>query len=196
LPGDKELIQRVARQDGEALNLLMQRHTPILREQLLRMLRDESAVDDVLQEVTIRLWEKAQQWRGEGSLHAWLMRMATNLALNHIRSIRRRRQVSLERPSARCDEDTESLIPAWMIDQSAGPDEIVSLDEQRAILQDLLAALPEEKREVLRLAHEQEMDLAAIARVLEIPLGTVKSRLYYASRWLGRRWQDIQGEHE
>ena len=38
--------------------------------------------------------------------------------------------------------------------------------------------------------------IAAIARALEIPLGTVKSRLYYASRWLGRRWQDIQGEHE
>jgi RNA polymerase sigma-70 factor (ECF subfamily) len=193
LASDRELIGRIEQRDGQALELLMRRHGPAVRDHLLRMLRDEAAADDILQEVCLRLWEKAAQWRCEGTLRAWLTQMATNLAMNHIRGVRRRRQTPLELPRNDPERDGEDLVPGWMIDESAlDPGDIVSDAEERAILRDLLQGLPDEKREVLKMIHEKEMPQAEVARVLGIPLGTVKSRLHYACRQLARRWQDIQ----
>jgi RNA polymerase sigma factor (sigma-70 family) len=194
LDSDQELVGRIEQRDGQALELLMQRHGPAVRGNLVRMLKDDSAAEDIFQEVCLRLWEKADQWRGEGPLRAWLTRTATNLALNHIRGVRRRRQRPLEMPPRDPQRDDEALVPSWMIDESAlEPGEIVSGDEQRAILRELLRELPDGKREVLQMIHEQDMPPAEVARVLGIPLGTVKSRLHYACRMLGKRWLDIQG---
>jgi RNA polymerase sigma-70 factor (ECF subfamily) len=193
LSSDRELIGRIEQRDEQALESVMRRHGPAVRDHLVRMLRDEAAAEDIFQEVCLRLWEKAAQWRAEGTLRAWLTQMATNLALNHIRGVRRRRQRPLEVERRDPGRDGEDLVPGWMIDESAlEPGEIVSGNEQRAILRDLLQGLPGEKREVLEMIHEREMPLAQVARVLGIPLGTVKSRLHYACRQLARRWQDIQ----
>ena len=191
---DRALVARVAAGDGEAFETLFARHADGVRRHLQRMVRHGGAADDIMQETFLRLWTRAEQWDGRGSLRAWLFRIATNLALNHLRSVRRRRQRPLELPAPEplSDEDDEPLAPAWMIDASAlGPDAVAELAEERDRLHRLVERLPDDKREVFRLACEAELPVREIAEALDIPEGTVKSRLHYARKRLAREWRDL-----
>ena len=197
---DRDLTRRMLAGDADAFDALFDRYAPQVRRRLLRIVRDESVADDLLQEVFLRLWTRAEQWEERGSLLGWLLRMATNLALNHLRAVRRRRQQPLEyttgsdRPLDDDDED-EDLVPGWMIDAaSLRPDEISERAEEREALWGLVDSLPERQREVLRMAHEAEMDIAEIADQLGVPPGTVKSRLHYARSGLAKRFKRLTEE--
>lgn len=189
---DRDLIRRIQERDGKAFELLYARYKARVLRYLHSIVRDAHAADDLMQEVFLRLWTRAEQWKGSGPLNAWLLRIATNLALNHMRSVRRRRQRPLQIQSANMDDDEENLMPGWMIDAAAlGPDVILEHAEACQRLLHLVNDLSEKHREVLRLVHEAEMDISAAAEALGIPEGTVKSRLHFARKHLARRWKEI-----
>lgn len=193
---DKELLALIRERDGEAFEALLARYGQAIRRHLLRTVRDEGAAEDLLQEVFLRVWTRAEQWHGEGAVKGWLLRIATNLALNHLRALRRRPQQPLERPPGP-DSSEETTVPGWMVDASAlGPDALLEQAEQREQLRRGLYDLPEEKREVLRLVHDEELSLRDIAERLHIPEGTVKSRLHYAKVHLARTWKALEQEGE
>ena len=192
---DHELMRAVRERDTGAFEALCARYSAPLRRHLLRMLRDADAAEDVLQETLLRLWTHADQWDGRGAPRAWLFRVATNLALNHVRALRRRPQQPLVLPPDPAEAEEEPVIPGWMVDTVAlGPSEALELAERRDLLRRLVAGLPEEKREVLRLIHDAEMERSEVAQTLGIPPGTVKSRLHYATQRLAREWRDAEGE--
>lgn len=194
---DQDLMLRIAERDAQAFETLFVRYEEILRQHLIRIVRDLNAADDLLQEVFLRVWTRADQWRGQGTFKAWLFRIATNLALNHIRSVQRRREQPLEIPPEMTDEEDGKAAPGWMIDASSlGPDAVLELTEQQELLGRLIHELPEEKREVFRLVHEVEMDIREVSEALSIPEGTVKSRLHYTKKSLARKWQDIEIKQE
>jgi RNA polymerase sigma-70 factor (ECF subfamily) len=185
----------VRERDAGAFEELCARYREPLRRHLLRMLRDADTAEDLLQETLLRVWTHAGQWDGRGAPRGWLFRVATNLALNHVRAQRRRPQQPLVLPPDPSEADEEPAIPGWMIDTvSLGPGEALELAERRDRLRRLLAQLPEEKREVLRLIHDAEMEISEVAETLGIPPGTVKSRLHYATQRLAREWRDAEGE--
>jgi len=192
-PDDATLLTRVARGDAEAFETLFARYSDTVRRHLLRIVRRPAAADDLVQEAFLRVWTRADQWDGRGAFRGWLFRIATNLALNHLRSVRRRRQQPLDIPPDLGDSDEhEHVAPSWMIDASAlGPDAIAQLAEQREMCRRLLDRLPEAKREVFRLAHEAELPVREIAERLGIPEGTVKSRLHHAARRVARDWENL-----
>jgi RNA polymerase sigma-70 factor (ECF subfamily) len=196
MSSDRDLVQRVLERDAHAFELLLDRYNqPILRH-VARIVRDDAAAQDLVQEAFLRVWTRAAQWDGRGSFRAWLYRIATNLALNHLRTLRRRREQPLEVEDAR-DEDEGDLVPAWMVDASAlGPDDAVEQAETNAQFRRLIDALPDEKRAVLRLVHEMEMTIRDAADELGIPEGTAKSRLHYAKRRLAHDWQALQAMWE
>lgn len=191
-PSDQDLVRQILEQDARAFETLFDRYKEMIRRHLARIARDDAATQDLLQETFLRVWTRAEQWDGRGSFKAWLYRIATNLAFNHLRSVRRRREHPLTVPDEWNDEE-EDTIPAWLIDASApDPDAALELGEQRERLRRLVERLPEEKREVFHLVHEMEMSMRDAADELDIPEGTVKSRLYYAKRRLAREWQDLE----
>ena len=194
---DSELMARVREHDANAFEMLLTRYRDGIYGHVLVMLHDSSAAEDIVQEVFLRIWTHAEQWHGHGSFKSWLFRIATNLALNHLRALRRRRQQPLETPADPLDEDDESSVPAWMVDHSLpGPEIILEQGERRQLLQRLVAGLPAEKRAVFHLVYEAEMETRQIAQTLGIPEGTVKSRLHYATRRLAQQWRDLQHEGE
>lgn len=194
---DQELMRRTRERDEMAFDALLERYSGAIRRHLAGMVRDKDAAEDLVQEVFLRVWTRTEQWDGRGALRGWLYRIATNLALNHLRSVSRRRERPLELPPDPENDDLEPQVPGWLVDLSTlGPEAMLEASEQREQLQRLLSALPEEKREVVRLVHEAEMNLREVAEALGIPEGTVKSRLHYATKELAQGWKELENEWE
>jgi RNA polymerase sigma-70 factor (ECF subfamily) len=181
---DQNLMRRIRRGDAAAFDRLFDRHAPGVRSRLAGIVRDESWADDLTQEVFLRLWTRAEQWSGAGTVAGWLGRIATNLALNHLRSQRRRRQRPLP---ARPAEDDAAAGADWPADEAAfDPAELLERAERLESFRRCLDALPRAQRAVLKMIHEEDLDIAAVAAELGIPEGTVKSRLHYSIKRLAR----------
>lgn len=202
-PSDDELACRIRARDGAAFELLFERYGEALGRHLGGFVRGgpeaEDAAQDLLQETFLRVWTRAEQWHGQGSFKAWLYGIATNLALNYLRSLRRHPAQTLpgEDP-VKWDEgsrEEDMLAPGWLVDSSVlGPDAALEQTEERARLYRAIDGLPEAKREVFRLVHEMELSIRDAAGHLGIPEGTVKSRLYYAQKKLSEAWRDPNEE--
>jgi RNA polymerase sigma-70 factor (ECF subfamily) len=192
---DDALAGHIRAQQAWAFDMLFERHASSIRRHLLHIVRDEHAAEDLLQEVFLRVWTHAEQWNGQGTFKGWLFRIATNAALNQLRSQRRRPQQPLEAPDIDGEDNPDT--PAWLIDNaSLGPDQALEASEQNSRLQQIIRDLPVDKREVFRLVHQMEMSLREAANELGIPEGTAKSRLHYARERLSRQWQEWQAEQE
>jgi RNA polymerase sigma-70 factor (ECF subfamily) len=208
-PSDCGLAARIAARDERAFELLLARYEEPIRRHVAHIARTDAhhppqaAAQDLAQEVFLRVWMRIDQWDGRGAFKAWLYRIATNLALNHLRSVRRRREQPLVIEDSWDEEDAEDRIPSWVIDDAAlgthtvpGPHDALERTERLHEVQQLVDELPEAKREVLHLVHELEMSIRDAAAELGIPEGTAKSRLHYAKRRLARQWQDLQATRE
>ena len=186
---DKSLIQAMIQGDTRAFDTLFERYSQLVKHRIKRIVQNDAAAEDVLQEVFLRLWTRASQWQGTGSLAGWLLRMAGNLALNQLRSQKRRRQQPLELHGKQDEDDLAT--PAWMTDRdSLQPDEALEHQENVEKLTFLVDQLPMHQRQVIRLVHEAEMDIRDVANQLNVPTGTIKSRLYYARKKLSDEWEE------
>ena len=187
---DQDLVQRILERDAHAFEAIFERYAETIRRHLARLVENDVAAQDLVQETFLRVWTRAEQWDGRGSFAGWLYRIATNLAFNYLRSMRRRREQPLEALAAE-DEAEQDYLPAWMMDPSPGPDAAFESLEQHEQFRHLVQGLPEDKRDVLYLVHEMEMSIQAAADELGIPEGTAKSRLHYAKKQLARAWQEL-----
>lgn len=187
---DRDLMRRIARErDASAFDTLSDRYRESLRRFLLSRLDGNSAIaDDLLQETLLRLWTRAESYDGRGPVKAWLFRIAIHLAQNQRRTIARRREDPLL-------PETDDDMPAHLADVTAlAPEEAVLRADASARFRRLLSELPEETRELLRHAHEEEQSLRQVAGALGIPEGTVKSRLFHARKRIARAWLEEEGE--
>ncbi len=187
---DEKLMRRVQAGDERAFDMLLRRHGRAVGNRLAAMLRNDAAVEDLCQEVFLRLWTRCRQWKRQGSLARWLLRIATNLALNHLRSQRRRPQRPLSVPGT---EGRDGPQPHdWPDDGAPDPAELLEQAERLESFHRAIDALPEAKRAVVKLVHEDQLDMATVAERLGVPLGTVKSRLHYARGLLVGLWRQQQ----
>lgn len=180
-------MERILEHNTQAFETLFIRYEEMLRRYLIRTVRNNDAANDLVQEAFLRVWTRAEQWSRKGTFKSWFFRIATNLALNYLRSMSRRKEQPLEIPT---DEENgnEPQVPGWMIDIAAiGSDEALERAERKRIFRRVIDQLPEEKRDVVRMVCEAEMDVEEIAETLGVPKGTVKSRLHYATRQLAEK---------
>ena len=162
-PDGQELdryITALAAGDREALAALYQSTRGAVYGLALSLLRSREEAQDVTQDAFVRIWEKAPQYRPQGSPMAWLLTVARNLARSRLR--RSERQTTL-------DEAEWNAIPA------AAPD--VS-HEDRLVLQDALARLGAEEGQIVLLHAVTGLKHREIAQLLELPLSTVLSKYH------------------
>lgn len=167
---DEALIAAVAAGDDEALRALFERHAPWVAGRLRRALA-ASAVEDVVQETFIAVWRGAGTYRGGGTVGAWIWGIA-------------RRQAALwARRHGRADHG-QGLEGAL---EQPDPNDPAAIATRRVDLAGALAALGpegESHRNLICLAYVEGRPLADVARLLGVPEGTVKSRLFAARRQL------------
>ncbi len=162
----------------------MDRYYEPVHRKITGIVKDKSIAEDIVQDVFLKVWTRADQWGGQGSFSHWLFRMATNMALNSLRTVKRRRSQSLDTvPEAVLNHEV------YVCDsQGIGADALLERMELLEQVQTMVDTLPEQQRQVIRLVHNDEMEIREVADLLNIPSGTVKSRLYYAREELVRQW--------
>jgi RNA polymerase sigma-70 factor, ECF subfamily len=165
-PSDLELIARARLGDAGAFRLLVERHQDAVAAVVIGMLGRGDDADDVGQETFIRFHAALADFRGEASLRTYLSRIAMNLSLNALKQ-RKRHQLRFVSRDAASTPISEPAIEA--IDLEA--------DERRALVLRAIAQLGETQRPVVILRMLQELSTSETAAVLQLPPGTVMSRL-------------------
>lgn len=170
---EKALIQAAQRGDLEAFNLLILRYQNLLFGIALRLLGDEDAAADAVQEAFISAFRRFHTFRGD-SLKSWLARVVVNASYDELRKKRRQHSVPLEQLNAEGDEIESS---SWLVDPQADPEIQYESSELENAIQSSLAKLPAVYRLMLVLVDIEGMSYEEAAQAAGIPVGTVKSRL-------------------
>lgn len=177
MPDDATLMRRVAQGDRRAFLHLYDKYAPRVNGLSLRMLRDEMTAEEVTQDAFLRLWTRATTFNPDrGRLLSWLLAITRRLAIDRIRLDARRPALS------------EANSPGESWEQL--PDAASQTEEARWLsMKFALFELPAEQREAIELAFYHGMSHGQIAEYLELPLGTVKTRLRLAMEKLRRSLQ-------
>jgi RNA polymerase sigma-70 factor, ECF subfamily len=183
---DERLLLLVAQGNETAFDRLYDRHYHTVVRLVLRMVRSEDLAEDIAQEVFLRVWQKGAQWDGRGIVRNWICKIATNISLNYIETANRRalRHVPIHQRDA--EEDAFYRMADTM---TQGPDETYFRKVMLHDLETSVAQLSEGKREVVNMLLKEDATLSDISERLGVPLGTVKSRIFYASRELRDKLQ-------
>jgi RNA polymerase sigma-70 factor, ECF subfamily len=172
---DRELVARVAGGDRAAVRLLFMRHHARVYRFVTRQTGSETMADDIANEVFIELWRQAPKFEGRSEVGTWLLGIARFKALSHLR----------KRTEDALDEDYAGTIA----DPSDTPDVTAMKGDKAAALRRMVDALPEEHRTVVDLAYYHGRSVTEIGEVLQIPVATVKTRMFYARKKLGEALQ-------
>jgi RNA polymerase sigma-70 factor (ECF subfamily) len=175
---DAILIGRYLQGEVAAFDELMRAHEDRVFAVCLRMLRDREAALDATQETFIAVFRKADRFAGRAAFSTWLYRVAVNTCYDQVR--RRRRHAAVPLP--------DSNDP---IDVSA--DDGFTSVELRSDIEAALVALPDEFRAAVVLADVEGLSLQAVADILEVPVGTVKSRVFRGRRLLAESLGNLKG---
>jgi len=166
-----QTIAATARGDPAAFGMLVERHQEAAFRAAWLIVRDEAAAEDVAQEAFIRAYRQMASFRHGEPFRPWLLRIVTNLALNEVRS-RRRRSGVLARFSVLSNGNVDP------------PQTSVEAADEASLLLRAINELPEDDRVVLHLRYYLELSEREIAVAIDRPPGTVKSRLHRAGKRL------------
>jgi RNA polymerase sigma-70 factor (ECF subfamily) len=181
-PEDQELVRLALEGDRSAFERLVSRHMNLVLNHLHGMLHDRERALDLCQETFLRLHRHLAEYRSDARLSTWLYRIATNLAIDEIRKSRRSRVL----PFRTRREDGEPCEPEFQ-DARPGPEAQVLTEELREEVRAAVAGLPEAYRASLVLRDLQGLSYEEVAEALEVPVGTVKSRVNRARLLLRER---------
>ena len=177
-PTDEELVSAVLDGDRDAFGDLVDRYQGRLVNYLFRLLRDVDEAHDVAQEVFLKVYQALDRFDPRFRFSTWLFRVGQNAAIDVIRK-RRLKLVSLNRPDDG-DEGREWELPSG----DRGPYGALRNVERGAAIEQAIAGLPDEYRELITLRHYGELSYDDIASLKDMPLGTVKNKLFRGRQML------------
>ena len=176
---DELLIRRAQRGDADAFEQLLLEHQKNVYNLCYRMAGNPDDAMDLSQETFLRAWRCLDQYQFASAFSTWLYRLCSNICIDFLRRRRRQQTVPLTFEDADGEEQTYAVPDAQPL-----PEEQVELKLTRETLAAAMAQLLPEHRAVLRLRVVNEMSYEQIADVLDIQIGTVKSRLSRARNQL------------
>jgi len=190
---DEELLKLFRAGNASAFDALVHRYEGELFGYLNRYLRNRELAEDTFQTTFMTVYQKAETFEEGKRFKPWLYAIATNQAIDASRKRKRRQTISLENEwdSGESSAKAGSLRDV-LESNNEKPDSSAIMDEKKVQVRQAIDTLPENLRQVLLLAYFHEFKYQEISEVLEIPLGTVKSRLHAALEKFQQSWERMQ----
>lgn len=178
---DAQLIQATLSGKSAAFGRLVQKYQDRLFNTMLHVAGNAADAQDVVQEAFIQAFLRLETFAQESAFYTWLYRIAFNVAATHRR--RKKPRVSIEEARDRRGEEPTS--------HETGPSESLERQERSRLVREAIAALPEEHRMVLVLREIDGCCYETIAEILQLPIGTVRSRLHRARLQLREKLKEV-----
>ena len=169
-PTDFELMEAIQREDPEALSLLYDRYSGIIKALILRVIHNDAEADDLLQEIFMEIWNQAKNFSAQkGKPLGWMVTLARRRAIDGLR-----KKQAYARAGERLQAETEQQPDAWV--HNTTEEEITSGDIA-VLVRRVINTLPVAQQQAVDLAFFRGMSQREIAAHTNTPLGTVKTRL-------------------
>ena len=185
---DKQLVRRAREGDQLAFNDLVKRHRHGVERLIRPMVRSASSdeLEDLVQEALTKAMLHLTSYSEEYAFSTWLYRIATNHAIDYLRR-RKLNAFSISAPPPMTSSRQEEEGREYEIrDDSWVPDDVMLAGERTALIEAAIEELPENYKKIIRLRHNEDMEYEEIARVLQLPMGTVKVHLHRARAALAK----------
>ncbi len=184
---DQQLVERAQRGDKRAFELLVEKYQRKLGRLLARIIRDPAEVEDVTQEAFIKAYRALPAFRGDSAFYTWLYRIGINTAKNYLMALGRRAPTSTEVVA----EDAEGFEDGEQLRDINTPESMLLSKEIAETVNASIEELPEELRTAIQLREIEGMSYEDIARVMDCPIGTVRSRIFRAREAIAERLRPL-----
>ena len=188
---DAELVARVQQGDKAAFDLLVLKYQRKILRLLSRMLRDQSDIEDVMQEAFIKAYRALPQFRGESAFYTWLYRIAINTARNWMSSQGRRPSS----PNGNQTEEGETFSEIDNLTDNNTPESMLASREIAESVNATIQDLPAELRTAIVLREIDGLSYEEIAETMSCPIGTVRSRIFRAREAIAAKLRPILDQH-
>ena len=184
---DQKLVEKAQKGDKQAFGILVEKYHKKLYRLLSRMVRDQSEIEDIVQDSFIKAYRAINNFRGDSAFYTWLYRIGVNTAKNHLMALGRR-------PKAMNDvelEDIENFDDAGDLRTYETPESVMMTKEIAATVNDTIENLPEELRSAITLREMDGLSYEEIAEIMDCPIGTVRSRIFRARESIAEKLKPL-----
>ncbi|MCE9580927.1 MAG: sigma-70 family RNA polymerase sigma factor [Planctomycetes bacterium] len=188
--GDADLIRRAQRGEGDAYGQLVVKYQDLVYNAVYRMIGREDQAKDIAQEAFVKGWRALGSFEGRAQFGTWIYRIAINACISDRRGLKRRKATSLSGGPGGDDEEGGLDVA----DDAPEPPEQVVDNEKVRIVQEAIGELDHEFRTMIVLRDMEGRPYEEIAEVLNVPVGTVRSRLHRARQALKDKLKGKLGE--
>jgi RNA polymerase sigma-70 factor, ECF subfamily len=186
---DQQLVERVQSGDKHAFDLLVAKYQRKLIRLLSQFVRDPAEVEDVAQEAFIKAYRALPAFRGDSAFYTWLYRIGINTAKNYLVS-QGRKASTLQGIDT---EDAESFEEASLLREMDTPESELMSKQIAQTVNQTLEQLPEELRTAIVLREIEGLSYDEIAKIMECPIGTVRSRIFRAREAISEELRPLLG---
>ena len=184
---DQQLVERAQRGDKRAFELLVEKYQRKLARLLSRLIRDPAEVEDVAQEAFVKAYRALPSFRGDSAFYTWLYRIGINTAKNYLMALGRRAPTSTEVEA----QDAEGFEDGEQLRDINTPESMLLSKEIATTVNATIEELPEELRTAIQLREIEGMSYEDIARIMDCPIGTVRSRIFRAREAIAERLKPL-----
>ena len=188
---DADLVARVQQGDKQAFDLLVLKYQRKIQRLLSRMIRDQSDIEDVMQETFIKAYRALPQFRGESAFYTWLYRIAINTGRNWLSSQGRRPSA----PGLNHSDEGETFDEIDNLTDNNTPESALATREIASTVNAVIEQLPVELRTAIVLREIDGLSYEEIAETMSCPIGTVRSRIFRAREAIAVRLRPLLDTH-
>jgi len=186
---DRQLVARAQRGDKQAFELLVEKYQRKLARLLSRFIRDPAEVEDVTQEAFIKAYRALPAFRGDSAFYTWLYRIGINTAKNYLMAMGRRAPTSTEVEA----DEAEGFEEGEQLRDINTPESMLLSNEIARTVNATIEQLPEELRTAIQMREIEGMSYEDIAKAMDCPIGTVRSRIFRAREAIAERLRPLLG---
>ncbi|HSU63016.1 MAG TPA: RNA polymerase sigma factor RpoE [Burkholderiales bacterium] len=186
---DRQLVARAQRGDKRAFGLLVEKYQRKLARLLSRFIRDPAEVEDVTQEAFIKAYRALPAFRGDSAFYTWLYRIGINTAKNYLMAMGRRAPTSTEVEA----DEAEGFEEGEQLRDINTPESVLLSNEIAETVNSTIERLPEELRTAIQMREIEGMSYEDIAKAMNCPIGTVRSRIFRAREAIAEQLRPLLG---
>ncbi|MBD3289320.1 sigma-70 family RNA polymerase sigma factor [candidate division KSB1 bacterium] len=179
---DNSLIRKALAGDQRAFTEILNRYRASIYNLIYKMVHNKEETEDLVQEAFIKAFSSLSTFNEEYAFSTWLYKIAINNSIDHFRK-KKLKTYSMDTPI----ESKDGPIQREFSDSSYLPDDPLLNKEKNKLIEEAIAKLPEKYRVSIILRHREEKSYEEIAQILDIPLGTVKARIFRAREMLKKQ---------